>query len=445
MIKWNRLRFLGTVMACCIFLGSTFIISAQNLLINADGETNLLSGWVDVDGAWGVSAEITPHSGKGFIWPLLKDLPQTQIYQEVSLNPFQPEISLGKLSFHLTGWLANWDQYPHDQATLAIQGLDAAGQQVFYSQRAHRNPVWAEYTLEGVIPANTATLRVYLIATRFVGTDNDAYFDDISLVVDANASKATILLSPVGNLAQVAVGGTLQLTAQTVGGTDHAYEWSSSFTAQMTVDTNGLVTASKAGNTTIQAVGLDTGAIGTLVVVSYNPQDVVYTRPLAGDQWEAGTSQEITWAVKGAIGSSTCYYRLSPTNAWAPIAAIEDASVQSLQWTTPTLEEPANHVSLRMTWSGGESISPEFTLVPGPLAPELGISMTPITAQRTAVISLRGRIGHSYNLQASNAANGGSWTNVAQLSLTSPNTNWVSDLPATEPGRYFRAILAPQE
>ncbi len=431
-------RYFLTALFCTSLVSAA---PAQNLLVHGNGETSDLSGWVDADAAWGVSGEVPPHNGTGFIWPRMRAIALTQLYQDVNLAAYEPELSAGRLNFHLTGWLANYNQYPYDQATLAIQGLDAAGQQMFYFQRSHRNPQWTEYTIESGIPASTRSLRVLLMAQRFVGTDNDAYFDDLSLAVDTNPTRGIVLVTAVGGAAEVAVGGTLQLTAVTVGTTNHTYQWSSSFNAVATVDTNGLVSATESGHITIQAVDMDSGAIGSLEVVAFNPKDVIFTHPVSGAQWEAGTIETIAWNSKGSLGPRACYYRLAPDLAWIKIADVTDEAVASLPWTTPLLETAANQAALRMTWSGGESVSPEFALVPGPVAPTLNLDLS---SPGAAVISLRGRIGRSYQLQTTSDLDGGKWTNAATISLSKPTAEWVDEnMNQGGEARFYRAILTP--
>ena len=48
------------------------------------------------------------------------------MYQDVDVSALEFLVTSGQLYLHLSGWLANWDQYPHDRATLAIFALDAS-------------------------------------------------------------------------------------------------------------------------------------------------------------------------------------------------------------------------------------------------------------------------------------------------------------------------------
>lgn len=211
----------------------------ENLLINPDAETGDTQGWIDLDDAWSADDVITPHGGDYFFWPARLDIPYTQMYQDIDVSEYAPDIDSGNAYLHLSGWLANWDQYPHDRATLAIEALNASGQQLLYLSRYHRSPVWTYYQIESQIPIGSRTLRVLLIATRYVGSDNDGYFDDLCMEVNTNAPDVFVTITPEGEVPEVAVDSALQLYATTIGGFDSTYIWSSSFEAVATVDDSG--------------------------------------------------------------------------------------------------------------------------------------------------------------------------------------------------------------
>ncbi len=78
----------------------------------------------------------------------------------------------------------------------------------------------------------------------------------------------------------IVLGGTTQLSATTVNGTDASYTWMSSDDLVASVDDTGLVTAHRAGEVTITATGSDTAVAGTLGLVA--AQTIPYF-----DQWAA--------------------------------------------------------------------------------------------------------------------------------------------------------------
>ncbi len=341
-----------------------FAVHAQNLLINPDAETGDIQGWVDPDDAWSADNVITPHGGAYFFWPARKDIPYTEMYQDVDMTAYSSSIDAGNLWFNLGGWLANWDQYPHDRATLALEALNASGEQLLYVSRDHRSPVWTEYQMEGQIPAGTRTLRVHLIATRFVGYDNDGYFDDLSLTVSNTAPSVYVTVSSANAQTELPVDGTLQLSAETVGGSDTDYIWSSSFDAVATVDTNGLVTAHQAGKFTIQAAGKNTGKTGYIELTAYNTNDIIFRLPKSNEQWLRNTRHEITWEIKGNIASGTLYFSVNGGVDWNEIATIDSIQTGHFFWLVPDSSNVLNNCYLKLAWDGGESVSSKFSIVP---------------------------------------------------------------------------------
>ena len=307
---------------------------------------------------------MTPHGGDYCFWPARLCIPYTQMYQDVDVSGYAPDIDSGNAYLHLSGWLANWDQYPHDRATLAIEALNTSGQQLLYLSRHHRSPAWTYYQIESQIPIGSSTLRVLLIATRYVGSDNDGYFDDLCIEVNTNAPDVFVTITPEGEMQEVAVDSTLQLYATTIGGFDSTYIWSLSFEAVATVDDSGLVTAHQAGRFFIQAEGTSTQAVGYLEIVAYSLNYVIFTHPQSGEEWEGGTNQNITWELIGSIDSGTLYYSTTGGSEWTGIDEIPDLAVQQYSWLVPDTNETLNDCMLKMVWDGGEATSSAFSIVP---------------------------------------------------------------------------------
>ncbi len=351
-----------------VFVSLSLTVNAQNLLLNPDAESGDTQGWIDVDDAWSASNDIAPHSGNYFFWPSRLDIPYTELYQDVDMAVYSASIDAGESYFSLSGWLANWDQYPHDRATLAIEALNGSNEQIMYLSHDHRSPVWTKYQIEGQIPQGTLVLRVHLIATRFVGSDNDGYFDDLSLEISTTAPTTYVTVSAENDETELPVDGTLQLSAETIGGSDAGYTWSSSFDAVATVDTTGLITAHQAGKFTIQAVGKSTAKMGFIELTAYNPEDIVFHTPETGVTWESTSLQEITWEVKGTITSGTLFYSLTGGSDWNEIVAIDSVVKQHYFWTVPDTNETFNNCYIKMTWDEGESMSAGFSIVPNTTA-----------------------------------------------------------------------------
>lgn len=346
------------------------VLLNTNLLVNPGAETGNTAGWVCPDRQWVAAAEITPHGGSYMFWPGGGSVADTKMYQDVDLAGLTSTIDSGTLYMHLSGWLANWDQYPHDRATLSLYALDANGATLAFYSADHRSPVWAQYRFDKPIPAGTRVVRVELRATRFVGVDDDGYFDDLSLVVNATPGPAVTVTSQ-GGTSHMNVNGTLQLGAATVGGSDSGYDWSSSFAAVATVDANGLVTGRSTGRATISARGRDSGATGLFEVSVIPVNGLVITQPTAGKSVAGGATLPVTWDVVGTVGSATLHYSLDGGVSFTQVATIPDATVGQYAWTTPTVAADVRNALLKLSYGSGDSLSSLFSIV----VPTLSLSM----------------------------------------------------------------------
>lgn len=410
------------VALCVILICYTLSFAGNNLLINPDAETGTTQGWTDPDNAWSADKEVTPHGGNYFFWPQRRDLPYTMIYQDVNVSGFND----GTAYFHLSGWLANYDQYPHDRSTLAVEALDSNNGQLLYLSRHHRSPAWTYYRIDAQIPAGTSILRIYLIATRFVGTDNDGYFDDLSLEVDNIAPTVAVTVSSEGNIKELIEGGTLQLYASSTDSADSAYIWTSSFDAVASVNENGLVSAHKAGRAVIQAEGNTSHATGYLEIVVYSSNSLIFINPQSGAKWGSGTNQNISWELKGTLVSGTLFYSTNGGVEWIKITDISDLTVGKYSWSVPNVNTVMNDCVVKMVWNGGEAVSSGFTIFP---KAEL------MKVSGTVIISIA---GHT-NLSVINAVVSLHGTNYT--SITDVNGNFIlSDIPA---GNYVLHIGSP--
>ena len=109
--------------------------------------------------------------------------------------------------------------------------------------------------VDGVVTGVTegdAKITATGLDTEKVGSWGVAVLPEVPVVVPPAVVTIT------GDLS-LEIGGTLQLTAETVDGTDASYAWTSGDETVVTVDDAGLVTGIGAGEAIITATGADTG------------------------------------------------------------------------------------------------------------------------------------------------------------------------------------------
>ena len=354
-----NLLFLGIV----IFLTPVFIFASENLLINPNAETGDTQGWISEPENWWVAdSHMTPQDGDYLFWPGDGSIAYTKLYQDVDISEYMSDIDSGSFYLHLSGWLVNWNQYPHDRSTLAIMALDSSSQELLYLSRDHRSPSWGFYKIDSQIPIGTRILRVLMIATRYVGTNNDGHFDNLYLSIDNNISETNVSVSSEDGVSEIEVGSTIQLYATSTEIGDTEYYWSSSFESVAAVDDNGLVTTHKTGRVSIQAEGMVSNEIGYINLYVYSPDSIIIQRPQIGEKWKSGSLQNITWEVKGDVSSGTLYYSINGGAAWDKIDEINNLSSGEYSWQIPEFGTTQNDCIIKMTFSGGESVSSVFTI-----------------------------------------------------------------------------------
>ena len=270
-----------------VVLGMTFTVEAKekNLLVNGNAEDGM-TGWVDTcdrneypDGLWNVDDEnfdgyaVLPKEGNWFFWPKNYHCEEATMYQDVDISKMKKGTIL-----KLTGWLNNYDQTPHDQAILKLEIRDAKGKKLVSESSQQRNPEWKKHEISLAIPAKAVTARVYCIAKRFVGFDNDAYFDNITLTA---STKKYAKVYVVGNKSKAKPGDKITLKASDgkyTKATD--YVWTSSYDEIATVSKKGVVTMNPdcqedliGEEVWIYARNKKTGMVGKYYINSKNKND----------------------------------------------------------------------------------------------------------------------------------------------------------------------------
>lgn len=320
------------ITSCIILFLAIFILYPQanikaegNLLINGNAESEML-GWTDPDNLWYPSADVTPKEGNFFFWPSKGGCETSYIYQDVDVSSY----AVGTW-VELSGWLANWDQSPHDEAILQLEFLDAQGRVLGQHARAQRNPQWTEHAIQTQIIKNTTTARVKLIAKRYVGTDNDGYFDDLSFrVLSSNYQKVYV----TGKTATAKSGDIIQLKANNGTTTNAAsFKWSSSYDAMATVDGMGRVTflGDSTSEVTIYAEDLSSGIVGVYYFNSSSKNESPTPKQVTGLKKYKATKTTITlkWTkVKNAKGYYVYQYNKTKKK-WVKVKTLTKATTNT--------------------------------------------------------------------------------------------------------------------
>ena len=325
MIKIKNLLLVTLFIAMLTILYSVKAQAEENLLINGNAE-NGMEGWIDPDNLWFPSNEITPYEGTTFFWPSKAGCEYSHIYQDVDISSYPAGTWV-----ELTGYLANWDQYPNDEATLELDFLNAKGEIIATRISSQRNAEWKKHSIQESIPANSYTARIRLNAQRYIGSDNDAYFDNLSFVV-MDGTFNIVYLSGKTKIAKA--GDQIQLTANNGVSTKASdFNWYSSYDSIATVDANGLVTfvttwTGTENEVTITAEDKETGITETY----YFNSSIITKSPAPGQTTGLKKSKvtkttiTIKWTeVKKATGYYIYQYN-SSTKKWVKVKTVAGES-----------------------------------------------------------------------------------------------------------------------
>ena len=138
----------------------------------------------------------------------------------------------------------------------------------------------------------------------------------VHVYIDAAGTVRVVVSGDVS----VAIGATITLGAQTVGGTDASYTWKSSAEGVATVDAGGVVTGIAAGDAVITATGADSGESGSWgVAVIDDMMSMAVVTITGGLSITEGLTLQLTAATTG--GTDSAYAWTSDDEA---VAMVDD-------------------------------------------------------------------------------------------------------------------------
>lgn len=157
---------------------------SSNLLINPGAESGT-TGWIIVEGVIesltdGECEGISPHSGERLfaVGGVCENHPYGEAYQLIDISIYGDEIDSETGFAHFGGFLSNWGG--SDKPEFGLVFLDGAGYEISATETfSTLNPSWTNFNETALIPQNTREIQFVLMGTRYSGSDNDSYFDDL--------------------------------------------------------------------------------------------------------------------------------------------------------------------------------------------------------------------------------------------------------------------------
>lgn len=167
-----------------------------NLLMNAGAESGI-ANWVQETGvieslADGECNGTSSHGGTRYfaVGALCVENAYAVAYQDIDVTVHATTIDAGTATSRFGGWFANWQG--GDRPEMALQFRDVGNNVIGGTDTIGSfTGTWTNVQLDAPIPTGTRTVRAILMGTRDVGTDNDSYFDDLSVRLNLSGNSCS--------------------------------------------------------------------------------------------------------------------------------------------------------------------------------------------------------------------------------------------------------------
>ena len=181
-IRFNHsLKLLISVSAFLLFQP---VSKAQELVTNGGSEQLYYFGWqVATSGDfWVQGTQVTPHSGTYHFYPNSTVNASSEMFQDIGVSANAVSIDAGTAFYMFSGWRNGYSSGDQDLSQIIVEYRDALGTVLssYTTLSTHFN-AWHNDTDNRYAPIGTRSIRIRLISLRVTGTDNDGYYDDISL------------------------------------------------------------------------------------------------------------------------------------------------------------------------------------------------------------------------------------------------------------------------
>lgn len=159
-----------------------------NLIQNPSNDFPLVAGeiphWTEAVGNnWTQRSESPlPYHGSAYFFAGRGALAELQ--QDINVSAFAGAIDSSNQDFQFNGYVRAWPQSPADSSQIIIEYRDATNTVIldsFDSGEISDTDNWVLVTDLRTAPIDTRFIRIRLISTRYNGSNNDGYFDGLSL------------------------------------------------------------------------------------------------------------------------------------------------------------------------------------------------------------------------------------------------------------------------
>jgi hypothetical protein len=189
-------RLLVFILLAVVILPPSVIkaqVIGQNLIANPSCEdsaaNNKIPLWTEVSGfEWQRQSSTNgsfPPAWDGQYLFFAGQTDSAELRQDVNVTVFASSIDAGTRSFVFHGYVRSYDQSPPDSSRIIIEyraDTVSAPLRTFDSHNIGNVVNWQLVSDSALAPWGTRLIRIRLMSTRFAGTDNDGYYDALSLI-----------------------------------------------------------------------------------------------------------------------------------------------------------------------------------------------------------------------------------------------------------------------
>lgn len=175
-----------------------------NLITNPGNESPLIAGeipgWTEVIGSNWTQRSTDPSPFEGSFYFFAGAGAFAELAQLVDVSAMTAQIDLGAQVFDFAGRVRSWHQTPADSARIIVEYRNLAGGVLgsFDSGEIINAAAWQLVSDSRLAPSGTRQINVRLLSTRYNGTNNDGYFDALSLSAQTVPEPGTLSLVVVG-------------------------------------------------------------------------------------------------------------------------------------------------------------------------------------------------------------------------------------------------------
>lgn len=168
----------------------------QNLILNPGCEDSLVNGeipnWTEVQGNDWKQRTASPDPFEGSAYFFAGVSATAELQQDVDVSTYASTIDDSTQVFTFEGYVHSYPQTPSDQSRIILEFFNASKtnkiDSIDYGNYSNTSE-WVQITDSSIVRPGTRHIRIRLISTRRAGSNNDGYYDGLSLLLPSTATN----------------------------------------------------------------------------------------------------------------------------------------------------------------------------------------------------------------------------------------------------------------